>query len=100
MDRTTVMNMLSLIPERIARRQSGTVFEAREGRAANLARFLSWLSPLNATSKEDQAAIGYIVSAPRLEEPEADESPDDEALAPEPEGEQPGRMVQESESRF
>ena|SRR5690349_8461445 len=80
MDRTTVMNMLSMIPERSRRLQSGSFFEAREGRIANLSRFLSWLSPLNPTTKEDQEAIGYRAAAPRAEEPEGEEGPDDEPL--------------------
>jgi hypothetical protein len=104
MDRETVMSMLSLIPERTARRQSGTTFEAREGRTASLARFLSWLSPLNPTSKEDQAAIGYTVAQPRAEEhePEGDDASEEEGLAPaEPESEpSESRQLQESEARF
>jgi hypothetical protein len=98
MDRTTVMNMLSLIPERSTRRQSGSFFEAREGRIANLSRFLNWLCPLNPITKEDQEAIGYRVAPPRAEEPEGDEGPDDEPLtASEPE---PVRLLQEEGSHF
>ena len=82
MDRSTVMNMLSLIPERTVRRQSGTTFAAREGRPASLARYLSWLSPLNPMSKDDQAAIGYSASAPRIDDADDGEGSDEDSLAP------------------
>lgn len=82
MDRPTVMNMLSLIPERVARRQSGAMFDAREGRAASLGRFLNWMSPLNPLTKDDQAAIGYSpASHTRSEDSDSDEAADEEALA-------------------
>jgi hypothetical protein len=102
MERSTVMNLLSVIPERSVRRQSGTRFEGREGRPANLARYLSWLSPLNPLSKEDQAAIGYTAVAPRAEDADSDEGADDEALAPaEAEAEpEPVRILQRSGSHF
>jgi hypothetical protein len=93
------MNMLSLIPERTARRQSGAFFEAREGRIGNLARFLNWMSPLNPISKEDQEAIGYRVAQPRADEADGEEGPDDEPLAasdPEPSM----RHLHEEGSRF
>ena len=82
MDKATVMHMLSLIPERVARRQSGAKFEAREGRAAHLGRFLNWMSPLNPLTKDDQVAIGYnAASHPRADDAEGDEPPEEEALA-------------------
>jgi hypothetical protein len=82
MDRTTVMNMLSLIPERTLRRQSGSAFAAREGRAASLSRYLSWLSPLNPMTKDDQAAIGYSAAPPRIDDAEDGEGSDEDSLAP------------------
>lgn len=70
------MRLLSVVPERSPRRQTGTLFSAREGRAANVARFLGWMSPLNPTSKEEQAQLGLTTAQPRADDAE---SPDDAA---------------------
>ena len=59
-----VSNIVSAIPERVARAQSGTRFALSEARArsgeqvAQLSRYLQWLSPLNPITKEDQSALG------------------------------------------
>lgn len=64
MNAETVSSLMSLIPERTARAQSGAAF-VLEGstcrypdRLALLSRFLHWMSPLEALTKEDQQALG------------------------------------------
>ena len=63
-----VSSIVSIIPERVARAQSGTPFpsssaNARHGaQVENLSRFLQWLSPLNPITKEEQSALG--ITAP------------------------------------
>src|SRR5712671_7194419 len=58
--------IVSLIPERVARVQSGATFDKAESasrypaRVSHLAQFLSWLSPLNAISKDDQHLLGLL----------------------------------------
>ena len=75
------MRILSVVPERSPRRQTGTPFAAKDGRAASIARFLGWTSPLNPTSKEDQAQLGLTTAQPRAEDTESpDDSPEEEAL--------------------
>jgi hypothetical protein len=57
MDR--VLRLISLIPDRVPRSQSGSRFAgAGTGRAEQLARFLRWLGPLNPISREDQQILG------------------------------------------
>jgi hypothetical protein len=65
MERALVYRVMSLIPERTPRLQSGTVFgqaaatsSAHPERFALLARFLHWLGPLDALSREDQQFLG------------------------------------------
>lgn len=59
MNGATVSRLISLIPDRMPRSQSGSVFDgASSGRAELLSRFLGWLGPLNPTSKEEQQLLG------------------------------------------
>jgi hypothetical protein len=60
MDAATVFRVISLIPDRMPRTQSGCVFDAggQPERVALLAKFLSWLGPLDPISKEDQQLLG------------------------------------------
>lgn len=87
MNAGTVFTVLSLIPERTARSQSGVAFllEASSckhpDRLALLPRFLNWLSPLGALTKDDQRALGLlsangrpVVAVLDEEDPEAVES--------------------------
>ena len=67
MDAAAVHRLLSLIPDRCARAQSGTLFTAEEAARARdaerveyVARFLHWLSPLNPITREDQRALGLL----------------------------------------
>ena len=81
MDAATVFRVMSLIPDRSARAQSGCAFalEGQSDKVALVARFLHWLGPLETLSKEDQQRLGLRSNAPRpvdedLEGLEADES--------------------------
>jgi len=60
MDAATVFRVISLIPDRMPRTQSGCLFDAggQPERLVLLAKFLSWLGPLDAISKEDQQLLG------------------------------------------
>jgi hypothetical protein len=59
MDGATLFRVISLIPDRTARSQSGSRFDgAASERAGLLARCLGWLVPLNPISKEEQQLLG------------------------------------------
>jgi len=65
---TTVTRILSIIPERAARTQSGVQFQtvacscAYPERLAHLAGLLGWMRPLDALTRDDQVALGLIAS--------------------------------------
>jgi hypothetical protein len=60
MDAPNVFRLMSLIPDRALRAQTGGLFlaEGKSERVVLLARFLHWLGPLDALSKEDQHLLG------------------------------------------
>jgi hypothetical protein len=59
MDGATVFRLISLIPDRVARNQTGGLFDSASSEKVELlSRFLGWLSPLNPTSKEEQQLLG------------------------------------------
>jgi hypothetical protein len=60
MDAATVFRVISLIPDRVPRTQSGCIFNCggQPQRVMLLAKFLSWLGPLDPISKEDQQLLG------------------------------------------
>ena len=67
MSAAMISRIVSLIPERVARVQSGASFDSAASavsrypeRISHLAQFLSWLSPLNAISKDDQQILGLL----------------------------------------
>ena len=72
---TTVTRILSLIPERAERTQSGVQFQAvacscaYPERLAHLSGLLGWLRPLDALTREDQVALGLIASNGRPVQP-------------------------------
>ena len=73
MDTANVFRVISLIPDRAPRAQSGCAFalEGQSDRIALLARFLHWLGPLDSLSKEDQQFLGLRPNHARpLEEEE------------------------------
>jgi hypothetical protein len=60
MDAATVFRVISLMPDRMPRTQSGCVFNplGQPERVVMLAKFLSWLAPLDPIGKEDQHRLG------------------------------------------
>jgi len=59
MDGAVVFRLISLIPDRTARGQTGSLFHGGSSQQLEpLARFLSWLGPLNPITKEDQQLLG------------------------------------------
>jgi hypothetical protein len=100
MNAALVSRTLSLIPDRVARVQSGSTFDpaapgacAHPERVAHLAQFLEWLGPLRAPTKDDLRVFGLMtpygkpaIDAPVEDEAEADAEPEAESeLAPQPE---------------
>jgi hypothetical protein len=78
MNKASVQRILSLIPDRIARSQSGLGFVAGESacrfpeRLTFLAERLHWLSPLEPIDSEARRLLGFDASAARAAEPELD----------------------------
>jgi hypothetical protein len=66
MNAAMISRIVSLIPERVARVQSGAFFDKTENtgrhpeRVSHLAQFLGWLSPLSAISRDDQHILGLL----------------------------------------
>ena len=67
MDAAIVSRTLSLIPDRVARTQSGSLFDpnatggcAHPERVAHLAGFLDWLGPLREVTKDDLRIFGLL----------------------------------------
>jgi len=98
MNASTVQRIISLIPERVARAQSGALFTMigayrHPERIAYLSSYLQWLSPLNPVSRDDQKLLGVLLANGRPVhagdvEDEADAAPADmesalEVVAPE-----------------
>ena len=72
MNATLVFRLMSLIPDRSPRAQSGSVFSSSEAatcrypeRIAYLTRFLHWLGPLDPMTREDQQILGVRSSGGR-----------------------------------
>jgi hypothetical protein len=68
MNAATVIRVLSLVPERAARAKSGAAFRLEGSvcrypeRLAYMLRFLHWLGPLEALTKDDQRTLGLIAT--------------------------------------
>src|SRR2546428_6060515 len=87
MNASTVHRIISLIPQRVARAQSGALFTMigacrHPERIAYLSRTLRWLSPLNPVSRDDQQLLGLLLANGRPVhagdvEDEADAAPAD-----------------------
>ena len=67
MDAAKVFRILDLVPDRVARAQSGVAFHdvgamssVHPERVALLAEFLHWLSPLYPSTKDDQMRLGLF----------------------------------------
>ena len=85
MDATFVSQVLSLIPDRVARTHSGLPFLPEAGgsrhpeRIQLVAGYLNWLTPLASLSKEEQHTLGLLKDADaRGQEDEAGEREEDE----------------------
>ncbi|HEY3075207.1 MAG TPA: hypothetical protein VGJ74_08535 [Burkholderiales bacterium] len=80
MNAALVSRTLSLIPDRVARKQSGSAFDpsasaacAHPERIAHLAQFLSWLGPLHPITKDDLRILGLMTPYGKPAVPLADE---------------------------
>jgi hypothetical protein len=91
MNAALVSRTLSLVPDRMPRMQTGTLFNpaapgvcAHPERVAHLARFLEWLGPLREVTMEDQREFGLLTpyGKPTLDAPTMDEESDAEPAAP------------------
>ena len=67
MNAAIVSRTLSLIPDRVARVQSGSLFDpaaqgacAHPERVTHLAQFLNWLGPLREVTKDDLRILGLM----------------------------------------
>jgi hypothetical protein len=72
MNASMVSRLMSLIPDRSLRAQSGSLFSASEAatcrypeRMAYLSKFLHWLGPLDPMTREDQQILGVRSSGGR-----------------------------------
>jgi hypothetical protein len=72
MDAALVNRLISLVPDRLARAQTGSVYSPSEASACRypdrmsyLGRFLHWLGPLDPMTKEDQQILGVRTSGGR-----------------------------------
>jgi hypothetical protein len=66
MDGAAVSRLITLIPERTPRLQSGSLFRGDGSpRIDLLCRFLHWLGPLNAVSREEQQVLGVRAPSAR-----------------------------------
>ena len=72
-----VSRTLALVPDRVARTQTGTLFNpaapgvcSHPERVAHLARFLEWLGPLREVTKDDLHTFGLLTpyAKPVMEE--------------------------------
>jgi hypothetical protein len=96
MDGAGVFRLISLIPDRMPRGQTGSLFNGSNSQQLEpLSRFLSWLGPLSPISREDQQLLGVraIAAKPLAEGEEAAAEPmdlaeddDDESAALNPPG--------------
>ena len=72
MDAALVFRLISLVPDRSARAQSGSVYSPSEAAACRypdrmsyLGKFLHWLGPLDPMTREDQQILGVRSSGGR-----------------------------------
>lgn len=69
MNAATVSRVMSLIPERVTRSQTGTAFAdvratscVHPERLSLLVEFLHWVSPIYPTTKDDQMRLGLFAN--------------------------------------
>lgn len=83
MNAAIVARTLSLIPDRVARFQTGSVFDpsapcAHPDRVAHLLQFLTWLGPLQPLTKDDLRILGLMTPYAKPAIAVADEDADGE----------------------
>lgn len=92
MNTALVSRTLAFVPERVARVQSGSLFNpaapgmcAHPDRVAHLARFLEWLGPLREVTSDDQRAFGLVTpyGKPAFDAPLDDEAEHEPQTQPE-----------------
>ena len=93
MNAAIVSRTLSLIPDRVARVQSGSLFDpaaqgacAHPERVTHLAQFLNWLGPLHEVTKDDLRILGLLTpyGKPAIDHSLDEEGELDPALDAEP----------------
>jgi hypothetical protein len=97
MNASLVSRTLAVVPERVSRQQSGSLFHPRgdasvhSERIAHLAQFLQWLAPLREVTKDDLRVFGLVTPygkpavASLAEDAFEIEEPELEAEEPQPE---------------
>ena len=93
MNAAIVARTLSLIPDRVPRMQTGSIFDpsapcAHPDRVAHLLQFLTWLGPLQPLTKDDLRILGlmtpYAKPAIALVDEDSDADADEDTMiAPE-----------------
>jgi len=78
MEGTAVFRLISLIPDRTLRAQTGTHFQPDGSpRMALIRRFLNWMGPLDSLTREEQQMLGLRSGGRSLEEGEAEGDAED-----------------------
>jgi hypothetical protein len=90
MNPALLAKIVSLVPDRMPRLQSGTPFACADiaggqgPQVASLGKLLHWLTPLSALNEDDQRALGVLAlhgkTARRDDEDEADDERDEVTL--------------------
>jgi len=90
MNAGAVRKLLALIPERAGRAQSGVLFApqstacAYPDRLAQLSRFLTWLRPLDALTRDEQVALGLVAANGRPVQPADEDDAEESELETQP----------------
>lgn len=85
-----VTRLLSAIPERTGRAQSGVLFTPQSSgcaypeRLVQLSGFLSWLRPLDALSREEQVALGLVAPNGKPMQPADEDDAEESELETQP----------------
>src|SRR5437868_7981949 len=85
MNAAIVARTLSLIPDRVSRMQTGSVFDpsapcAHPDRVAHLLQFLTWLGPLQPLTKDDLRILGLMTPYAKPAISLADEDGEDDGV--------------------
>ena len=85
MNAAVVARTLSLIPDRVSRMQTGSVFDpnapcAHPERIVHLLQFLHWLGPLQPLTRDDLRILGLLAPYAKPAIASAEEEGDDEPI--------------------